>query len=244
MIPRRGREDGRGLVRVGDVLGRLRGPLGQELAALGQAGLAVDVGAQLGVESLDHAEVHGGLLRQVHQVPLLELADLFLLRVELGLDLGELRLEELGGAGGLALAHLQVLLDEEGRQRIGDLGHGLRILAPEAHREGDGAPLTGTVHAAVLELDVRAHALDDFLGRHPLLQVFIEVEARDDPVETGPAEHFLADRLQPRLQSTGDGRADERLGHLLTVDEHERRGAVEARQKRDGADGEAEGQQE
>jgi len=63
----------------------------------------------------------------------------FLLRVELGLDLGELRLENSAVPAALALAHLQVLLDEEDASVLVTWATVCGSLPRKLTGEGDGA---------------------------------------------------------------------------------------------------------
>src|SRR6185369_1366439 len=85
------------------------GELARDLVAtLGQPGLVVAVDTQLRVERLERGEVALQLLGKLTKVAALQLAHPRLLLVQPSLGVVELDLQELGGAGGLSLARLEV----------------------------------------------------------------------------------------------------------------------------------------
>ena len=88
---------------------------GKGLPPLHRAGPVVAVQPELRVERLQGGQVRLYLLGKLAQVALPELAHAALLLVQPLLRRDKLRLEEFGGAGGLPLAGLQVLLDVEAR---------------------------------------------------------------------------------------------------------------------------------
>src|SRR5215510_1384161 len=96
--------------------------------------------------------------------------------VEALAGLGELHLEEFCRARGLALAHLQILLDVEGGERVGDLRHDLRIRSTVGKRESRrGAAVSVPAGSNFqVQLDVPAHAVDELLALGMLSQGGIE----------------------------------------------------------------------
>ena len=173
------------------------------------------------MQPLEGGEVGLHLLGQLTHVAPLERAHPLLLLVEPLLRLPELDLEKLGGAGGLALTGLQVLLDVEGREGVRDERDRARVTSLVADREGHRG-LARTLHldALELQLDVPAHALDDLFGRDAFPQIGVEAEAVDQGFESRAAQDFLADRVEPSLEGTGHGWLHEGLGDLLAVHEH------------------------
>ena len=173
----------------------------------------------------------------------LERADPLFLRVEPALGLVELGLEELGGVRRLPLADLQVLLDIEGRERVGDLCHRVRIPPTEAHRERDGgAPSPRRLHSLELDLNIAPRLLDRRLTKaRPPPQVRVEVEALDEGLEPRAAQNLLADGLQPGVHFPRHRASDEGLRYLLALHEDRRRRAIEARQRRRDGQGAGEG---
>ena len=158
--------------------------LARDRVALGhRAAHVVAVQPELGVQPLQGGEVDLDLLRQLPRVALLELADLPLLLVEAALHLGELDLQELGGARRLLLADLEVLLDVEGGEGIRHQGDVLGVAAPVADREGDGLLPLARLGALELEPDVPPHPLDDLFGRGLVPEVWIEREPVDQALQ-------------------------------------------------------------
>src|SRR5439155_9178308 len=162
------------------------------------------VQAKLRVEPFEGGEVGLHLLGQLAQVAPLELAPPWLMNVEPLLRYLELDLEKLRGAGRLTPTRLQVLLDVEGREGIGDERDRGRLIALITDREGHrGLALTSGLDPLELELDVPAHALDDFLGWCLRPQIGVEGEAGDQGFQSRAAQDLLADRLEPGLEGTG-----------------------------------------
>ncbi len=211
---------------------------------LGQPDLVVVVDPQLRVQRVERGQVALQLLGQLAQVPALELAHAGFLLVEPALGVVELHLEELGGAGGLPLAGLQVLLDVERGQRVRDDRDRLRISPAIGEGERGGhAPAIG-VGSAQLEADVPAHPVDRLLARARPLQIGVEAHPGDQGLEPRAAQDLLADGVQPDLELAGHGGAHERLRDLLPLDHHERGGLVEVRQAHDHRGRGGEGQEE
>ena len=184
----------------------------------------VAVQAHLIIQPHQDGEVRGDLLRELIAGALLEFPHPALLLVQLGLGRLELRPEELGRRRRLVLTDAQVLLDVEGRQRVGDLGHDLGVRATVAERERDRrAPHTGLADLPGLELDIPSHSLDGRLRRHPS-QIAVEVEAGDQLFQARTAQGLLADGVKPGLELVGPegsnrglGQSDEGLRHFLRL---------------------------
>src|SRR5437016_1210877 len=168
----------------------------------------------------------------------LELAHPLLLFVEPLLCFPELDLEELRRTGRLALACLQILLDVVRRESVRNERDRGRITPLVTDRKGHrGLALASHLGALELQLDVLAHSSDDLFGREPLPQVGVKAEAVDQGFEARAAQNFLADRVEPSLEGTGDGSLHEGLGNLLAVYKYGGRGPIDIRQEGDEADG-------
>src|SRR5439155_23916193 len=108
---------------------------------------------------------------------LLELADHLLLDVESSLGLRQLNLEELGGPHRLSLAGLEVLLDVERRQGVGDSRHRLGVTALVTQIEGDrrATAIFALLHSFQLQPDVLAQAPDQLFGRNAIALLGLKV---------------------------------------------------------------------
>ncbi len=193
---------------------------------------------ELGLESLQRGEVHSHLLGKLTGMARPEVSNPRFLRVHPILRFRELDPQKLGGLGRLLLADLRIFLDVQGGERIGDLRDRLRITPPVAEVERDGGTPARHLlrNLPELELDVASHLLDDRLRRHPVPQIRIQGETRDQIVQLPAAHDLLADRLKPGLELTGDGRSDESLGDLVALHEHGGRRSIDVRQGRRDAD--------
>ena len=134
----------------------------------------------------------------------LELAHALLLIVEPLLRVLELDLEEFRGAGRLALARLQVLLDVQGREGVRDDRDRARIAPLVTDREGHrGIAPAARLDALELQLDVLPHAPDDLFAGDVVPQIAVEGEAVDQGLQPRAAQDLLADRLEPSLEGAG-----------------------------------------
>ena len=199
----------------------------EPLAALHDAALPLAVHPELRVEPVQSGETDFDLL-QLACVAQLEVARALLLIVQLPLDRRELGFEEVGRLGRLPLAALRVLLDVEGGERVGDLSDRPWISAAIAQAECDrpAAP-TGWLHAFERQLDLALQTLDEGLQGHDVSEVRVQTQARDDVRRSRATHDLLVNRLNPGLQLRRDGRSHERLGDLLSLDEHRSGGSIE-----------------
>ena len=113
----------------------------EDLAPFERAILVVAVQPELGGDSLEHRQVRIHVLRSLAEVAPLERADARLLVLEPLLHVLELLPEEGRGAGGLLLAHPDVLGQVEGRQRVRQRGDRFGVPPRVAHGKGNDPPL-------------------------------------------------------------------------------------------------------
>ena len=152
--------------------------------------------------------------------------------------------QELRGVRRLLLTDLQVLVQVQRGQLVGHLLRPLGGLAVEGQGERDGGaglrPAAPVDHIRVddIELDVLAHAIEDFLAGLVLPQPRIQVVLVDDLQQPGARHHLLGDDLDALVGVAADGAAHQVLGDLLFFDQDGRRGSVDRRQhdRDDGGD--------
>ena len=168
---------------------------------------------------------------------LLVLPDPVLLLLEFLLHFAQLGLEEVGRDRGLLFARLQILLDVERREGVGHLGHLVRIPAAVAEGERHGpAAVPGPLDALQIERDIPAHPVEQRLRRDLSPRARVEIEALHQVVQLRTAHDLFADRVESHLDLLGHGRADERFGDLLSLDQDGRARFVDVRQGCDEAE--------
>ena len=91
--------------------------------------------AQLRLQAREQLEVRLKLLRQLAHVLVAEDAQLVFRLLELGAHRFEFGFQKVGGADRLLFAVLQVLIDEIGRQRVGDFHRLLGVMASKGDRK-------------------------------------------------------------------------------------------------------------
>src|SRR5258705_421846 len=169
--------------------------LGDELPPLAGPAVVLVGHRELLLQALERAEVGLALLGQLAHVLLFVGGDALLLLLELRARLAELPLQKLGGARGHLFAELDVLLDVEGGQLIGDVHRDPRIAGAVGDGEHHGARLAAAPALGIsldLELDVLAHPLDGLVHAEALPYARIEAVALDDRGQAGPAHDLLA----------------------------------------------------
>ena len=86
------------------------------------------------------------------------------------------------------------------------------------------------MHFFEFQLDITTHPFRHHLQWDSHSEVRIEVELGDQLQNPGPAQDFLADRLQSEFSLASNRRLDEGFRDLLMLHEHSGRRSVEIRQ--------------
>ena len=234
------------ILRVGDRAGRaLHCEVGLGLRELAlQRRLAVAKERDLALDALRvvvrafAADLVG--LRQVRRAALvlqLVVRQLLLELGYMGADAHQFLVEEGGRLCGLLLAVLDVLVEEQRRQLVGDLLRVGRDGAVVRQGERDGrldrraGAAVGDVGADRRELDVVAHAVEDLLARLALARLAVQAVLVDHVQQRGPSHHLLADHLDALIGEAGHRGAHELLRDLLFLDQDRRRRPVDRRQR-------------
>ena len=177
-----------------------------------------------------HLLVHRHHGRQLVLVVLLEHGESLLDFFQLPFQPADLAFQKLRGLLDLLDPHLQVLLEVERGQHIGDLlDHG-RVFTLVGQGEGD-VGLLFRARAAVdyfldhrIELDILAHLFNDLLVRGFSPQLRVQPEFLDDLHEPGEAHDALLDGLDALLGIARHRRHHEVRRDLLLLDQNEGRG--------------------
>src|SRR5215470_10183317 len=189
--------------------------------------LALPVDAELIGDAFELLAVRFHLCGEFVVVLPLELTNFALLLLERGLDVGELRADELGHAFRLTLTDLCIFVDVVGGQRVGYRRHRLGVWPVVFDGKGSHA---GSIESDRLHLDVVPHAFDQRVGGELRSALRIKVKLADEVVEPGSAEDLLAERLQTGVGGAGDRGLGDVWRDLLTDDAHGGDGLVDFRE--------------
>ncbi len=179
-------------------------------------------------------------LRQVGRMALvlqLEVGQLLLEFRHVVADAHQLLVQERGRLGRLLLAVLDVLVEEQRGQLVGDLlrvaGHFAVVRQAERDRRLDGraGAAIGHVRADRRDLDVAAHAVDDLLAGLALACLAVKPVLVDHVQQGRARHHLLADDLDALVGEAGHGGAHELLRDLLFLDQDRGGGAIDRRQR-------------
>ena len=140
--------------------------------------------------------------------------------------------EEQRRLGRLLLPVLDVLVQVQRGQLVGDLLRVGRHLAVVRQAEGDrrlhrrAAAPVGHLGADRRQLDVAPHAVEDVLAGLLLARVAVEPVLVDQVEQRRARHHLLADHLDAFVGEAGDGRTHEFLRNFLLLDQDRRGRAV------------------
>ena len=162
------------------------------------------------------------------------------LLLQLGDVLGDARqflVEEQRGLGCLLLAVLDVLVQVERGQLVGDLLRVGSALAVVGQAEGDrrldrrAAAAIRHLGADRRELDVAAHAVEDLLAGLALPRLAVQRVLVDQVQQRRAGHHLLADHLDALVGEAGHGGAHELLRNFLLLDQDRRGRSIDRRQQ-------------
>ena len=176
-------------------------------------------GLELRVQAGEHLDAAGLFSRQLADILALEGGEFGVLLVERLLCVGELALEELGGAFGGVLVGLGAFAQEERGDLAADGLRGARIVGGEGDEEAGQATGVGDHRVNGLNADALARHLQPIVHAH--FAGAVQVIALDDGLNAGAAEDLFAHRGQAAVEVGGDDRRHVVARHLLLIDENE-----------------------